>query len=167
MTVQLKKLLTTEEFQALNRETIDMGMYNMDRRVFIPGTTYEMDWYFDPTGQREASKRPIMFKLADRDAILTGEKENTFLSMYYWKQWSHVRPPIAIIVPNGKLWEIDRLSLSTIPGKHGEGWEVTGDFPNISVTPSIVVPGYHGWLQNGVFSSDLEGRGPNGLVHTS
>lgn len=46
------------------------GMYNTDRRVFIPGTAWMMDWIFDPTGNREAAGKHVMFKMNDRDSIL-------------------------------------------------------------------------------------------------
>lgn len=38
-------------------------------------------------------------------------------------------------------------------------WTVTGEWPNITVTPSINSVGrYHGWIQNGVITDDCEGR---------
>jgi hypothetical protein len=41
---------------------------------------------------------------------------------------------------------------------------VSGDLPKITCTPSIVVNGYHGFLTSGLFTSDLEGRGPTGIA---
>ena len=45
-------------------------------------------------------------------------------------------------------------------------WRVTGDPPNLTVTPSINSVGeYHGYLTDGVLSDDLDGRAysENGL----
>jgi hypothetical protein len=49
---------------------------------------------------------------------------------------------------------------------NGDGWIVTGEWPNITASPSIdcQTPGgtygpyYHGFLQGGVFSADVSGR---------
>lgn len=38
-------------------------------------------------------------------------------------------------------------------------WSVSGDLPNVTVTPSINMVGvYHGWIQNGVITDDCDGR---------
>jgi hypothetical protein len=67
-------------------------------------------------------------------------------------------------LPNGSVHNIHSKSSDGTP------WEVTGEAPNFTVTPSINCleirnkdgnvwhPGYHGWLQNGVLSDDCEGR---------
>lgn len=47
---------------------------------------------------------------------------------------------------------------------NGDGWNVTGDLPAITCAPSIVVPGYHGYLRDGVFTADIDGRAPCGTV---
>lgn len=73
-------------------------------------------------------------------------------------------PTLMAICPNGASWNIDGRS------SNGPGWTRTGDPPNITVAPSIWVQwpgpeGYHGFLQNGVWTPDLEGRTyPAGLV---
>lgn len=41
-------------------------------------------------------------------------------------------------------WHVDG------PANNGPGWERTGDPPNVTATPSIQTPRYHGWLRNGV-----------------
>lgn len=39
------------------------------------------------------------------------------------------------------------------------GWTVSGEAPNLTVTPSINAAGeYHGFITNGVIGDDLEGR---------
>lgn len=38
-------------------------------------------------------------------------------------------------------------------------WSVSGEWPNVTVTPSINAPGqYHGFIQDGVLTDDCEGR---------
>jgi len=156
MSAKLERILKSEEFHTLNNEAIANGMYSMDRRVFLAGMGWEMDWYYDPSGEREASGKRVMFTAKDREDILAGRKESHFLSMHYWKDWSHIRPPVTVVAPNRETWEIDRLS------SNGSGWKVTGFFPLITCDPSVVLKGYHGRLIKGQFSEDLEGRGPNG-----
>lgn len=54
-----------------------------------------------------------------------------------------------------------KLVLGHVPTSRGyyDGWTVTGKPPDITVSPSInYVGSYHGWLQNGVISQDVDGR---------
>lgn len=44
----------------------------------------------------------------------------------------------------GDHWHVDG------PANNGPGWDRTGTVPNITATPSIQTPRYHGWLRNGV-----------------
>lgn len=44
----------------------------------------------------------------------------------------------------GDHWHVDGHA------NNGPGWERTGIIPNITATPSIQTPRYHGWLRNGV-----------------
>lgn len=38
-------------------------------------------------------------------------------------------------------------------------WTLTGDWPNVTVTPSInCIGSYHGWITNGQVTEDCEGR---------
>jgi hypothetical protein len=55
-------------------------------------------------------------------------------------------------LPDGYEWCIDG------PSSNGPGWERSGTPPQITARPSILSPGYHGWLDHGVLSDDLEGR---------
>lgn len=78
------------------------------------------------------------------------------LSPEYIRDWHGKRPPIQVILPNGHLLCVDYK----FSGKE-HGWVVTGEAPNITLSPSINSlsnPGYHGWLQNGILNDDLEGR---------
>lgn len=68
----------------------------------------------------------------------------------------HERSPdgmvLMLYLPDGFTWTIDGGALN------GPGWERTGTPPAITARPSILSPGYHGWLDNGVLSDDLDGR---------
>jgi len=78
------------------------------------------------------------------------------LSPEYIRDWHGKRPPIQVMLPNNHLWCVDYK----FSGKEN-GWTVTGDAPNITTMPSInslCVNGYHGWLQNGILTDDIEGR---------
>lgn len=59
-------------------------------------------------------------------------------------------------LPNGTEWIIDG------PSSNGDGWVRSGDAPNLTVQPSILVSSYrsrasyHGFLTDGVLSDDLD-----------
>lgn len=68
-----------------------------------------------------------------------------------------------VALPNGTLWNVYG------PSSDGTPWDVTGEIPNITVTPSIfpqpwirdgkiVRQGWHGYITNGQISDGLEGR---------
>ena len=158
--MKITRVLTYEEWAELSSycETHE-GYYRNDRRLFTPGMAWFMPWVFDPTGERERAGEYVIYKLADRAVLLAeAQQGHAFLSVHYWQDWSEKRSPITVVAPNGEWWEIDRKS------SNGTGWTVTGDLPDITCAPSIVVPGYHGFLRAGEFTADLEGRGPNGLA---
>jgi hypothetical protein len=149
--MKLTKILSFEEYLELGEWAVANGFYRNDPRVFTPGMAWYMPYYFDPRGEREKRGEHVMFKQSQKGAL-------GFLSVHYWRDWSDKRAPICVVCPNGETWEIDRKS------SNGDGWVVTGDFPNITCSPSIIVQGYHGFLRNGEFTPDLEGRGPNGVA---
>lgn len=67
------------------------------------------------------------------------------------------------VCPNGETWWIDGPSFNANGQANPHGWTRTGDPPNVTVSPSIWIQipgprGYHGFLQNGQWSDDLEGR---------
>lgn len=146
MLVHLSKLHTSEEYRQITDDLVSKGLYRNDPSYWKPGMGFYVDWYYDPTGTRQNAGKYVM------------SKENNFLSSYYWRDWSDKRPPIILICPNGKEWCIDQRA------NNGEGWVVTGEWPNITCSPSIVVPGYHGFLRNGEFTADIEGRGDSGVI---
>lgn len=63
--------------------------------------------------------------------------------------WAVMLPPGRDV---GNEWLIDG------PSSGGGFWQRTGTAPNITARPSILTPRYHGWLDGGVLSDDLEGR---------
>jgi hypothetical protein len=85
--------------------------------------------------------------------------DEELLSYYYKEHNQQNRQALFIQLPDG-VWCMDGLA-SGDPTK--KGWTVTGEPPNITVAPSINSnrgnrKGYHGFLQNGVLTDDLEGR---------
>jgi hypothetical protein len=60
---------------------------------------------------------------------------------------------IQVKLPGPTIWSMNR------PGTNGCKWDVSGEIPNVTASPSINFVGlYHGWVQNGVVSDDVEGR---------
>jgi len=107
-------------------------------------------WYWDP-GSTEPPD--------DYGGVYPCKEGNDFLSIHYWQTWSKIRPPICVVCPNGRQWEIDRKS------SNGTGWTVSGEWPNLTCNPSIVVEGYHGFLQGGRFTASLDGLPPDGVPY--
>lgn len=151
MTIRIERILSEAERQAMEAEADAKGWYRNDPRMFTPGLAWYQPWYFDPTGERERAGKYVMIKLENSGRL-------GFLSQHYWNDWSSKRAPICVVCPNGELWEIDRKS------SNGTGWIVTGELPNITCAPSIVVDGYHGFLRDGLFTADVDGRPPNGVA---
>lgn len=80
-------------------------------------------------------------------------------SEFYHANNAH-RRPLAVVLPGNYMFAVDGQcwDSSRKPENYG-GWTVTGDVPNITVTPSINIGGlYHGFIQNGVISEDVEQR---------
>ncbi|UVO38266.1 hypothetical protein KUL72_07845 [Bradyrhizobium arachidis] len=113
---------------ALGDKAVADGMWRNDRRVFLPGMGWYNDWYLDRDLGRD------------------------FLSPHYYRGAAGKRPPIELVCPNVELWCIDRKS------SNGDGWQVTGDWRNITCQPSIIAGDYHGWLRNGEFTPDIDGK---------
>lgn len=103
-----------------------------------PGDMFYADWLVDETGKVHG------------------------VSKEYERDWKGKRPPITVILPNRRSFMPDQPFNGDLERK--VGWVVTGQPPNITVSPSInCIPndynqGYHGWLQNGILSDDIEGR---------
>lgn len=150
--MRIEKILSSTEFLSICNDSVERGYYRNDKRILVPGLAWEMDWIYDPTGERQRANKHVMIKSQDAGNA-------NFLSVYYWKDWSRIRPPICVVCPDGSLFEIDRRS------KNGPGWKVTGDRLYITCHPSIVVSNYHGYLINGQFTPDLEGRNYNNTTY--
>lgn len=113
-----------------------------------PCPMWYVPWYYDPGDPEKGIRRDAALSAIADGSFGTGER-NYYLSKFYWQQWSHIRPPICVLCPNGAEWCVDAKS------SNGEGWNVTGEPPLLTCTPSILVPGYHGFLQNGVFTENM------------
>ena len=76
------------------------------------------------------------------------------LSPEYWRDHGDRRPPLQVVLPGQNWFDIDSRA-----GGTDHGWTVTGEPPNLTVSPSInSIGSYHGWLRGGVLSDDVEGR---------
>lgn len=158
MSCRIERVLTFKEYVQMNEDGKKAGYWHEDPRIFTPGTAWPEPWYFDALGDLEGTDfdDDVYFHYKKPPNDPWNREKSHILSPHYWERCAHKRPPYAVICPNGEIWEIDRWS------NNGSGWIVTGEFPLITCQPSIVVPGYHGYLTDGKFSADLEGRGPNG-----
>lgn len=63
---------------------------------------------------------------------------------------------LTVQLPDGLPWAVDGPTSNSTP-EHRRGWTRTGDPkavpPTVSATPSILTPGYHGFLTNGHLTS--------------
>lgn len=66
---------------------------------------------------------------------------------------------LVVKTPDGFEWQIDGAA-SNAQGQ--PGWERQGEPPRVTVRPSIGTPGYHGFLIDGEFTADIEGRSYDG-----
>lgn len=90
-------------------------------------------------------------------------EDHPMLSPEYNRDWKGKRPPICIVLPNGHDFIPDMKFADLNGGFKEHGWTITGEIPNITISPSINQVGknengYHGWLINGILSDDIEGR---------
>lgn len=81
-----------------------------------------------------------------------------YLSRPYMERWAGKRPPLFVHLPGGVDFCVD--SRPTRGGRLDDGgWEVTGEAPHITVSPSISILGvYHGFIREGVVTDDVDGR---------
>lgn len=86
--------------------------------------------------------------------------ERTGKSPEYESMHRGKRPPLVVMVPPNVPFCVDNKA----DNMNGHGWAVTGEAPNITVSPSIGIRdrgggfSYHGWLKNGVLSDDIDGK---------
>lgn len=149
--MRINRILSFAEFVQLGEDAVARGFYRNDRRVFVPGMAWYQPFYFDPHGELAAFVAAHPNSNYRAEPMLTERpadpERRDFLSPHYWRDWADKRPPIAVVCPNGAVWEIDRWS------SNGTGWTVTGELPNITCSPSIVADDYHGWLRDGEFTA--------------
>lgn len=157
MTVRLTRFLTEAERDMLTEDSIARGYYRDDHRIFQPGWGWFEPWYWDPA---KASALGVTRQTPFDQMRAKGYAPHGhgLLSEHYWQNWAAIRPPICVVLPNGEQWEIDRKS------SNGTGWDVQGEWPNLTCSPSIAAKGYHGFLQGGAFTADCERAGqPDGV----
>lgn len=112
-----------------------------------PGDIWLAPYMFDPKSRLAVGL--IRYNL---ELITPETREKAYLSHYYWRQHASLRPPIMVVCPDGTQWCVDARSTS------GFGWEVTGEFPNITCVPEMDCRPrgtYYGRLTSGVFSDPL------------
>lgn len=111
---------------------------DMVHNIVTPGAIYEAPWMLeDEEGETRIS---------------------SLLSDAYVRDWQGKRPPLAVCLPDYSCWIIDQKSTIRGSTEWGPGWTITGEVLNLTASPSIDAGTYHGWLQNGVLTADLENR---------
>ncbi len=66
------------------------------------------------------------------------------------------KPVVMVILPPGGA--DGKFVVDWIYGEN-QAWVCSGEWPNVTITPSINCPGsYHGWIRDGVITDDCEGR---------
>lgn len=81
-------------------------------------------------------------------------------SRQYKEQWADKRPPIIIRLPSGPA-SPDEFYSRPENATERNGWTVTGSIEDgsLNVSPSVNIVGwFHGFIQNGQISDDVEGR---------
>lgn len=84
------------------------------------------------------------------------------LSAGYNQIWKSQRHPLLVKLPSsafkgGEWFCVDQPERGQPIG--GQGWEVVGVVPKLTLAPSINCEGrYHGRIQNGIIADDCEGR---------
>ena len=75
----------------------------------------------------------------------------------HYKLHNSARKPLLVFMPSRTLFCVDAMQLNK--GERYGGWQVTGVEPNITLASSIHLDRqYHGYIQNGIISDDLDGR---------
>jgi hypothetical protein len=78
------------------------------------------------------------------------EKFPHWLSPKYWRHHAH-RPPVSVILPNRVWFLVDGLEYHILGvGYEGEGFDVSGEPPAITIARPISESGWTGRLTGGV-----------------
>ncbi len=173
------RFLTRDEFQRLDDERMALADKKKSETGEFKGASlweivkepviWEVPWYYDPEDPTHPVKRDVAL-----ESIAKGGTEQHYLSPHYWQTWSLIRAPLTCLCPNGREWTVDARS------SNGNGWQVSfGDAEpgdaligigprqyapaRVIASPSILVPGYHGFLGHsgarpGEFTRDLDGN---------
>jgi hypothetical protein len=74
-----------------------------------------------------------------------------WLAPNYRRQNAH-RPPVAVILPDTTLFLVDGLQYSRGRGYYGDGYDVQGEAPRLTIAEHIEghPSGWTGWLRDGV-----------------
>jgi len=83
------------------------------------------------------------------------ERFPAWLAPNYQRQNAH-RPPVAVILPDTTLFLVDGLPYSHGRGYYGDGYEVHGEAPRLTIAEPITdhPSGWRGWLRDGVLEWD-------------
>lgn len=105
----------------------------------------------------------------DGQVVSEERRRGMHLTAHYWAH-NAGRPPIMVLLPQrystGPGLQEFCVDGQCHNGERGyyDGWTVSGTPPQITVSPSInMVGSYHGYLQNGVVTDDVDGRKFEGL----
>ena len=85
------------------------------------------------------------------------ERNECTIGWAWWAENSVTKERmICICMPNNNVF-------CPTGNNQGHNWQVTGEWPNATCTPSIACDQstggtYHGWIQNGIITDDCEGR---------
>jgi hypothetical protein len=118
----------------------------------------EVSWWVDEA----TNQRPVVGDCFYAPHMLEDPYRND-LSPQYWREHAAKRPPIVVVLPGKTWWCVDQVATSD-----RVGWQVTGSIDTDPITltcsPSInYMQVYHGFVQNGVITDDVEGRHFNAL----
>lgn len=113
---------------------------------FLPEDQYQLDVERLYKGAPDHK----LYALRDRDLPIGAAWDA------YWFRGNHQGPDgraWTIRLPGGHEW------LAYGPDRDGDKWRIEGTMPEISVHPSINMPGiYHGGIKGGTISDDCDGR---------
>lgn len=150
-----------DDFDAIWREedwgkavaSIDVDEYKDDDRW---PTHCSCGYEFQDDDNWQANQEPIMASKDGRKAWIhpTHGRKPTPGAMFdtYWRSRLQKEDglTISVVCPDGMVWCIDDEASS------GGYWTRTGTPPKITARPSILTPDYHGWLDDGVLSADID-----------
>jgi hypothetical protein len=102
-----------------------------------------------PDPERPGVSYGSMYRLSEGEVV-------PFRKLRVGAMWRHPQKGIAVKLPgygSGVIWYME------MPGTDGCRWAVTGEMPNVTAQPSINFVGtYHGFVQNGQVTDDVDGK---------